>query len=91
MNPLFVSLPNNKSHLYAIFAIICKQFLQHFFSLIFRLLAASLINTFFFLKVKLSEKSSMLEAAEAQIAELTAKVNEQQGLIVKLEDDILKV
>ncbi|XP_039114466.1 LOW QUALITY PROTEIN: protein CASP [Dioscorea cayenensis subsp. rotundata] len=42
------------------------------------------------LKVKLSEKSSMLEAAEAQIAELTAKVNEQQGLIVKLEDDILK-
>ncbi|KAJ0974913.1 hypothetical protein J5N97_016878 [Dioscorea zingiberensis] len=42
------------------------------------------------LKVKLSEKSSMLETAEAKIAELTAKVNEQQGLIIKLEDDILK-
>ncbi|KAF2298763.1 hypothetical protein GH714_026805 [Hevea brasiliensis] len=42
------------------------------------------------LKVKLSEKVSLLEAAESKIAELTAKVNEQQKLIQKLEDDILK-
>ncbi|CDO98449.1 unnamed protein product [Coffea canephora] len=42
------------------------------------------------LKVKLSEKTSLLEAAEAEREELTAKVNEQQRLIQKLEDDILK-
>lgn len=42
------------------------------------------------LKVKLSEKTSLLEAAEVQRDELTAKVNEQQRLIQKLEDDILK-
>ncbi|ONK65299.1 uncharacterized protein A4U43_C07F35700 [Asparagus officinalis] len=42
------------------------------------------------LKVKISEKTSMLETAEAKIAELTVKVNEQQRLIAKLEDDILK-
>nr|GLL21928.1 protein CASP-like [Ipomoea trifida] len=42
------------------------------------------------LKVKLSEKTSMLESAEAKIDELTAKVSEQQRLIQKLEDDILK-
>ncbi|KAJ4713356.1 putative Protein CASP [Melia azedarach] len=42
------------------------------------------------LKVKLSEKTSLLEAAESKIAELTAKANEQQKLIQKLEDDILK-
>ncbi|XP_042449378.1 protein CASP-like [Zingiber officinale] len=42
------------------------------------------------LKVKISEKTSILEAAEAKIAELTAKVDEQQKLITKLEDDILK-
>ncbi|KAL7223250.1 hypothetical protein ACSBR1_024833 [Camellia fascicularis] len=42
------------------------------------------------LKVKLSEKTSVLEAAEGKIAELTATVNEQQRLIQKLEDDILK-
>ncbi|KAK4844609.1 hypothetical protein QYF36_022282 [Acer negundo] len=42
------------------------------------------------LKVKLSEKTSLLETAEGKIAELTAKVNEQQKLIQKLEDDILK-
>ncbi|KAG5522610.1 hypothetical protein RHGRI_034684 [Rhododendron griersonianum] len=42
------------------------------------------------LKVKLSEKTSLLEAAEAKISELTANVNEQQRLIQKLEDDILK-
>ncbi|KAL3835136.1 hypothetical protein ACJIZ3_009872 [Penstemon smallii] len=42
------------------------------------------------LKVKLAEKSSMLEAAEVKIRELTAQINEQQGLIQKLEDDILK-
>ncbi|XP_057466008.1 protein CASP-like [Actinidia eriantha] len=42
------------------------------------------------LKVKLSEKTSLLETAEGKIAELTAKVNEQQRLIQKLEDDILK-
>ncbi|XP_009798773.1 protein CASP [Nicotiana tabacum] len=42
------------------------------------------------LKVQLSERTSLLESAEAKIAELTAKVNEQQKLIQKLEDDILK-
>lgn len=42
------------------------------------------------LKVKLSEKTSLLEAAELKIEELTAKVNEQQILIQKLEEDILK-
>ncbi|CAN4098263.1 unnamed protein product [Withania somnifera] len=42
------------------------------------------------LKVQLSERTSLLEAAEAKIVELTAKVNEQQRLIQKLEDDILK-
>ncbi|KAK4489072.1 hypothetical protein RD792_004866 [Penstemon davidsonii] len=42
------------------------------------------------LKVKLAEKSSMLEAAEVKIRELTTQINEQQGLIQKLEDDILK-
>ncbi|KDP20098.1 hypothetical protein JCGZ_05867 [Jatropha curcas] len=42
------------------------------------------------LKVKLSEKVSLLETAEGKIVELTAKVNEQQKLIQKLEDDILK-
>ncbi|KAJ9187301.1 hypothetical protein P3X46_002774 [Hevea brasiliensis] len=41
-------------------------------------------------KVKLSEKVSLLETAEGKIAELTAKVKEQQKLIQKLEDDILK-
>ncbi|XP_028105404.1 protein CASP-like [Camellia sinensis] len=43
------------------------------------------------LKMKLSEKTSLLEAAEGKIAELTAEVNEQQRLIQKLEDDIQKV
>lgn len=42
-------------------------------------------------QVQLSERTSLLESAEAKIAELTAKVNEQQKLIQKLEDDILKV
>lgn len=42
------------------------------------------------LKVKLSEKTSLLEAAESKVEELTTKVNEQQRLIQKLEDDILK-
>ncbi|XP_059299811.1 protein CASP [Lycium ferocissimum] len=42
------------------------------------------------LKVQLSERTSLLESAEAKIVELTAKVNEQQRLIQKLEDDILK-
>lgn len=42
------------------------------------------------LKVTLSEKTSLLETAEEKIAELTTKVNEQQKLIQKLEDDILK-
>ncbi|XP_065860703.1 protein CASP [Euphorbia lathyris] len=42
------------------------------------------------LKVKLSEKVSLLEAAESKIVVLTAKVNEQQKLIQKLEDDISK-
>lgn len=42
-------------------------------------------------KVKISEKTSTLEIAEAKIAGLTVKVDEQQRLIAKLEDDILKV
>lgn len=42
------------------------------------------------LKVKLSEKTSSLETAEQKVAELSAKVNEQQKLIQKLEDDISK-
>ncbi|KAF7813797.1 protein CASP [Senna tora] len=42
------------------------------------------------MKVKLSEKTSLLETAEQKIAELTVKINEQQKLIQKLEDDILK-
>ncbi|RLN42315.1 hypothetical protein C2845_PM01G30710 [Panicum miliaceum] len=42
------------------------------------------------LKVKISEKTSLLEEAEKRIAELTSKVEEQQKLILKLEDDILK-
>ncbi|KAG2306142.1 hypothetical protein Bca52824_025890 [Brassica carinata] len=42
------------------------------------------------LKVQLSEKTSLLEKAGAKGEELTAKVNEQQRLIQKLEDDILK-
>ncbi|XP_057415516.1 protein CASP-like [Lotus japonicus] len=42
------------------------------------------------LKVKLSEKTSSLEIAEQKAVELTTKVNEQQKLIQKLEDDILK-
>ncbi|KAK9105631.1 hypothetical protein Scep_022475 [Stephania cephalantha] len=41
-------------------------------------------------KVKLSEKASLLEEAEGKIVELNAKVNEQQKLIAKLEDDISK-
>ncbi|KAJ4830543.1 hypothetical protein Tsubulata_032104 [Turnera subulata] len=42
------------------------------------------------MKVKLSENASLLEVAEGKVTELTAKVNEQQKLIQKLEDDILK-
>ncbi|KAK8521367.1 hypothetical protein V6N13_077476 [Hibiscus sabdariffa] len=42
------------------------------------------------LKVKLSEKVSLLETAEGKIRELEEKVTEQQKLIQKLEDDILK-
>ncbi|KAI4347166.1 hypothetical protein L6164_008002 [Bauhinia variegata] len=42
------------------------------------------------MKVKLSEKTSLLETADQKIVELTAKVNEQQKLIQKLEDDISK-
>ncbi|XVE58724.1 hypothetical protein DITRI_Ditri04bG0192000 [Diplodiscus trichospermus] len=42
------------------------------------------------LKVKLSEKTSLLETAEGKIVELQEKVNEQHKLIQKLEDDILK-
>lgn len=49
------------------------------------------INASACFQVKLSEKTSLLEAAEAKISELTANVNEQQRLIQKLEDDILKV
>lgn len=46
---------------------------------------------FYHFQVTLSEKMSILETAEQKIAELTAKVNEQQKLVQKLEDDILKV
>ncbi|CAH9147145.1 unnamed protein product [Cuscuta epithymum] len=42
------------------------------------------------LKFKLSEKASLLESAEAKIDELSVNVSEQQRLIQKLEDDILK-
>ncbi|KAJ8536001.1 hypothetical protein K7X08_034402 [Anisodus acutangulus] len=42
------------------------------------------------LKVQLSERTSTLESSEANIVELTAKLNGQQRLIQKLEDDILK-
>ncbi|KAL1325804.1 hypothetical protein HN51_035851 [Arachis hypogaea] len=42
------------------------------------------------LKVKLSEKSSSLETAQEKIKEFTEKINEQQKLIQKLEDDISK-
>ncbi|KAL9673036.1 hypothetical protein QQ045_029289 [Rhodiola kirilowii] len=42
------------------------------------------------LKVQLSEKASLLESAEGKIEELSGKVNEQQKLIQKLEDDISK-
>ncbi|KAI4350893.1 hypothetical protein L6164_005298 [Bauhinia variegata] len=42
------------------------------------------------LKVKLSEKTSLLGTADQNIADLSAKVHEQQKLIQKLEDDILK-
>ncbi|KAK4437538.1 protein CASP [Sesamum alatum] len=41
-------------------------------------------------KVNIAEKTSLLEAAEVKIRELTEQVNEQQRLIQKLEDDILK-
>ncbi|KAH6828903.1 CCAAT-displacement protein alternatively spliced product [Perilla frutescens var. hirtella] len=41
-------------------------------------------------KVKIAEKSSLLEAAEIKVKELTTQVNDQQRLIQKLEDDILK-
>ncbi|KVI04457.1 CASP, C-terminal [Cynara cardunculus var. scolymus] len=42
------------------------------------------------LKVQLSEKTSLAETSESKILELTSKINEQQKLIQKLEDDILK-
>ncbi|XP_047950395.1 protein CASP-like [Salvia hispanica] len=41
-------------------------------------------------KVKIAEKSSLLEAAEIKIKDLTTQIDEQQRLIQKLEDDILK-
>lgn len=51
----------------------------------------TIFTSFYHFQVKLNEKTSLLETAEGKIAELTAKVNEQQKLIQKLEDDILKV
>ncbi|XP_009764795.1 protein CASP [Nicotiana tabacum] len=42
------------------------------------------------LKFQLSERTSSLDSSEAKIVELTAKLNEQQRLVQKLEDDILK-
>ncbi|KAG6416259.1 hypothetical protein SASPL_123685 [Salvia splendens] len=41
-------------------------------------------------KVKIAEKSSLLEAAETKIKDLSTQIDEQQRLIQKLEDDILK-
>ncbi|EPS62295.1 hypothetical protein M569_12496, partial [Genlisea aurea] len=41
-------------------------------------------------KVKTAEQSSFLEAGEIKTRELTEQINEQQKLIQKLEDDILK-
>ncbi|KAL4573743.1 hypothetical protein LXL04_020560 [Taraxacum kok-saghyz] len=42
------------------------------------------------LKVQLSEKTSLVETCEKKISQLTSKANEQQKLIQKLEEDILK-
>lgn len=42
------------------------------------------------LKVKLSERTSSLESSEAKVVELSERINEQQKLIQKLEEDILK-
>ncbi|GLJ49086.1 hypothetical protein SUGI_1035530 [Cryptomeria japonica] len=42
------------------------------------------------LKVKISEKTVAAEASEAKVKELGMKVDEQQKLISKLEEDILK-
>ncbi|KAG9140503.1 hypothetical protein Leryth_024830 [Lithospermum erythrorhizon] len=42
------------------------------------------------LKVKLSERTASLQSAEGKIEDLSAKINEQQKLIQKLEEDILK-
>ncbi|KAL8228556.1 hypothetical protein R6Q57_016140 [Mikania cordata] len=42
------------------------------------------------LKVQLSEKICLVETSEIKISELTSKINDQQKLIQKLEDDILK-
>ncbi|XP_076929638.1 protein CASP-like, partial [Bidens hawaiensis] len=42
------------------------------------------------LKVQISEKTGLAEKSEIKISELTSKINEQQKLIQKLEDDILK-
>lgn len=50
-----------------------------------------IFTPFYHLQVKLNEKIALLEAAESKTEELKAKVNEQQKLIQKLEDDILKV
>lgn len=47
--------------------------------------------SFYSFQVQIAEKSSLLEAAEVKIRELTAQIDEQQRLIQKLEDDILKV
>lgn len=49
------------------------------------------VSYYFPPQVKLSEKTSVLEAAEAKVSELNVKVDEQQKLIQKLEDDISKV
>jgi hypothetical protein len=49
------------------------------------------LASFYHFQVKLNEKTSLLETAESKMAQLAAKVNEQQKLIQKLEDDILKV
>lgn len=44
-----------------------------------------------FLQVQLSERSAEAETALQRLTELSAKVEEQRDLIVRLEEDIQKV
>lgn len=49
------------------------------------------LDVFIWLQVQLSERIIAATAAEENLRELEAKVKEQKTLIVKLEEDILKV